>query len=364
MACKDLRWTLQAMFCWSQTLDWTIGMQIGYLLDTSIGEHDGSIPRGADAARKIELLVREAKAAESAGFDSILVPERHMRGECVMPDPLTLLTVLAVETQSIALGTGATVLTLHNPMEFAERVALIDLISGGRVFVTLARGFNTDYWRMMGIPTGQVTRRFAESVEIVKRAWQPGGFSYRGEIFKFEDVFISPPPFHPGGPTVWGGGHSLSAIRRAGTYADCWLAGFFPVDDARWGECLDVFRNASLEHGNAGKVALIRAGFIASTRGTALRTFERHILQELRYYQGRQKIQPHYGLENPSSDDLRRNLVIGSPAECVEALVRCRDELTVESVVLRLRSPTGPTMDETLEAICQFGDEVLSEVAG
>ena len=337
-------------------------MQFGYLLDTNIGLHDAAVPRPSDAAAAIERLIVEARAAEAAGFDSIVVPERHMRGECVMPDPLTLLTVLARETSKVRLGTAATVLTLHNPMEFAERVALIDLLSGGRVFVTLARGFNADYWRMMGIPTDQMTRRFIESLEVVKMAWTNRRFSYDGQMMRLDDVFISPPPLQNPRPAIWGGGHSLPAIRRAGELTDGWLGGFFPLDRTKWLEAVTEYRRHATKAGNPSTVALTRAGFVASDGKRAHEMIEPHVLSELAYYRGRAKLEPHYALDNPTDRDVRQNLVVGSPSECAEALHMYEAELAVDCVVLRFRTPTGPTIDEAIESIQLFGEEVLPQL--
>jgi alkanesulfonate monooxygenase SsuD/methylene tetrahydromethanopterin reductase-like flavin-dependent oxidoreductase (luciferase family) len=337
-------------------------MQLGYVLDTNVGSHDAAIPQPKDAAAVIERLIIEAQAAEAAGFDSVVVPERHMRGECVMPDPLTLLTVLARETHRVRLGTAATVLTLHNPMEFAERVALIDLLSGGRVFVTVARGFNTDYWRMMGVSQDQVTRRFLESVEVVKKAWANGRFSFNGKLLRFDDVFISPPPLQAPRPPIWAGGHSLPAIKRAGEIADGWLGGFFPLDRAAWLIAVAEYRHQAEKARNPSTVALTRVAFVASDGQRARDLIEPHVLRELAYYHGRAMLQPYYALRNPTEQLVRQNLVVGSPDECVAALSTYETDLGVDYIMLRFRTPTGPTITEAIEAVRLFGREVIPKV--
>ena len=80
-------------------------MKIGYLLDTHGGPYNMPTPSGAQVTAFIDHLWREAETAEQAGFDSLVVPERHVRTECLFPSPLLLLAGLATRTTRIRLGT-------------------------------------------------------------------------------------------------------------------------------------------------------------------------------------------------------------------------------------------------------------------
>ena len=70
-------------------------MKIGYLLDTHAGPYNMPLPNSAQARAFIDHLWREAEVAEQAGFDSLVVPERHTRTECLFPSPIVLLSGLA-----------------------------------------------------------------------------------------------------------------------------------------------------------------------------------------------------------------------------------------------------------------------------
>jgi alkanesulfonate monooxygenase SsuD/methylene tetrahydromethanopterin reductase-like flavin-dependent oxidoreductase (luciferase family) len=339
-------------------------MLVGYLADTNIGPYDQPVPSVADSSRKIDLLIEEAIEAERAGFDSVLVPERHMRTETYMPDALTLLTILARETSKIRLGTYASVLTCHDPMQFAERAAQVDLISHGRLFLTLARGYNSDYWRMMGIPEEKLTKRFIEGVEIVRRAFAGERFSFKGEIFDLDDVFLTPLPYQRGeGPPIWGGGHFPAAIERAGTYSNAWSGHPFPYEPDFWKEVTTAYLEAAERSGRPAMIGMMRDGFVAETREKAYEIFGDHVVRENIFYMRAGGHDPGSRSEDEVTvENLRPHLVLGDPEDCVEALRHFERDYGCEYVVLRMRMPEGPSLEQSIEAIRIFGDEVLPKV--
>src|SRR5262245_35248221 len=78
-----------------------------------------------------------AQAADRLGFDGLWVPEHHCMKTGYNPAPLIALTALAGVTKRIKLGTQPLIMPLHNPVLAAEEVAVLDVISGGRVALGL-----------------------------------------------------------------------------------------------------------------------------------------------------------------------------------------------------------------------------------
>ncbi len=78
--------------------------------------------------------------AERLGFDSIWTLDHHFTGYVMSPDPVALLMYVAGRTQRIQLGTAVIVLPWHDPVEVAEKIALLDLVSGGRTIYGFGRG--------------------------------------------------------------------------------------------------------------------------------------------------------------------------------------------------------------------------------
>src|SRR5437867_1694963 len=85
-----------------------------------------------------EALRREfdqTRLAEELGFDSVWLAEHHQSTYCVAPDSLTYAAHVAAITDRIRIGLAVSVLPLRNPLDFAERVAFVDVLSGGRLNV-------------------------------------------------------------------------------------------------------------------------------------------------------------------------------------------------------------------------------------
>ena len=93
----------------------------GELIDVHGGPYDQPVPDRDNVARTLDMMIEEGIAAEQSGFHSVHVPHRHGRTESYFPGPLQLLTILARETERVALGAFSMVTTLFHPMIIAEQ---------------------------------------------------------------------------------------------------------------------------------------------------------------------------------------------------------------------------------------------------
>ena len=340
-------------------------MKVGYLLDTHAGPYDGPVPDAQTVARSMEAFLEEGRIADEVGFDSVQVPERHMRTETHFPTPLQLLTALAVTTKNVKLATHTLVLTLYHPMQVAEQASVIDNLSRGRLMLTVAMGYHDDYWRMFGMTRKHRRDRFIESVEILKRAFQGGRFDYHGEHFDLDDVELLPRPYQEGGPELWMGGHFEPAIERAGCMGDAWCGDPFPILPEVWWPRMELYRKAAESSGRPSKVVILRDAWVAPTREEAFRQLGSYFVDEHRFYYQWGIFPPSE--EFPSEDSitvesLAPHQVVGSVDDCIEQLVRYHEEFGVDYCCLRMRTPTGPSFEATKEALRQFGEEVIPAV--
>ena len=81
------------------------------------------------------------RSAEQLGYHSVWLPEQHFFDYCVCPDALDLAHYVVGVTSRIRVGTAVVNLSLTHPLRFAERAAMLDLISGGRVDICIGRGY-------------------------------------------------------------------------------------------------------------------------------------------------------------------------------------------------------------------------------
>src|ERR1051325_4179789 len=83
-----------------------------------------------------------AELSERLGYDSLWVVEHHFSDYSMCPDPMTVLSYLAGRTQRLRLGTAAVILPWNQPVRVAERMIMLDMLSGGRVLFGMGRGLS------------------------------------------------------------------------------------------------------------------------------------------------------------------------------------------------------------------------------
>ena len=131
---------------------------------------------------------------EDAGWDSIWFTEHHFghEGFEVCPNPIMLCTDIAARTSRIRLGQAANIVTFWNPLRFVEDIAVLDHMSNGRVEVGIGRGV---YGREASNLNKDADlkdqaknfRLFAETVELMKKAWTQDFISHQGEFFTYSE---------------------------------------------------------------------------------------------------------------------------------------------------------------------------------
>jgi alkanesulfonate monooxygenase SsuD/methylene tetrahydromethanopterin reductase-like flavin-dependent oxidoreductase (luciferase family) len=159
----------------------------------------------ARALERIEIMDR-------GGFDAVWLAEHHFTTFSVCPSVHMLGTLAAARTKRLRIGTAVSLAALYHPLRLAEEVALLDMLSGGRVNWGAGRGFALSEFKAFGVPPQESAERFREAVEIVLRAWTKERLTFEGEHFRFEDVEVLPKPLQRPHPPVWMAASSEPAI--------------------------------------------------------------------------------------------------------------------------------------------------------
>ncbi|MGE4426485.1 MAG: LLM class flavin-dependent oxidoreductase [Solirubrobacteraceae bacterium] len=341
-------------------------MRIGCVVDT----HDRLAWRNrtspCDAADALEAVIDEALAVERAGFHGVMVPDRHGIAECLFPGPEQLLTILARETERVAIGTFTSIATLTHPLKVAEHLAVVDQLSRGRLFATVSRGFLPSFWRQFGVPQDRLLGRFKEAVAVWQAAFAGERFDFAGAHWTVEDGLLAPPPYQDGGWPIWGGGNAaVAAIRRAGDFASAWTCDPGPLDPATWAEHAGAYRERARANGKEPFVVLMRDAWVGDTVEAAFAAAGPRLLKETRYYLQHGTYAHHPGFTRPEDATVERlaeHVVVGDAQRCREQLERFGRDFGIDYVVVRLRFPGGPDHAEVLEQVARFGEEVVAPV--
>jgi probable F420-dependent oxidoreductase len=184
-----------------------------------------------------EAIVQVAKAAESAGLDSVWAAEHVVLPDPRVPpspsdpqtpflDPLIALGYAAAHTTKLLLGTGIIILPQRNPLVLAKELATVDVLSGGRLIFGLGVGYLEPEFRALGAPFEQRGPVTDEAIEVLKALWTMKKPSHRGEFFSFSGIDSQPRPVQKPHPPIVIGGRSQHAARRAARCGNGWY-GFF-----------------------------------------------------------------------------------------------------------------------------------------
>ena len=176
--------------------------------------------------------VAHLKAVEDLGFD-VLTTGEHIVFHRPILESTAVLGFAAAATTRIKLAPATMILPLRHPTMIAKQVASLDVLSGGRILLTV--GVGGDYEREFiacGVPKKERGVRTSEAIEIMKKYWSGETFSYHGEIFTLDDVELMPVPVQKGGPPIWVSGRSEGAMQRAALLGDGWHPYMYTPDQA------------------------------------------------------------------------------------------------------------------------------------
>src|SRR5947208_2027879 len=158
-----------------------------------------------------ERALERIEIMDKSGFDAVWLAEHHFTTFSVCPSVHMLGVMAAARTKRLRIGTAVSLAALYHPLRLAEEVALLDVLSGGRVNWGAGRGFAHSEFNAFGVPVEESAERFREAVEIVLKAWSEERFSFHGAHYKFDDIEVLPKPMQKPLP-VWMAATSESAI--------------------------------------------------------------------------------------------------------------------------------------------------------
>jgi alkanesulfonate monooxygenase SsuD/methylene tetrahydromethanopterin reductase-like flavin-dependent oxidoreductase (luciferase family) len=144
------------------------------------------------------------------GVDLVALSEHHGIEDGYLPAPLTMAAAVAAATKRVGITIVVVVLPLHDPIRLAEQIAVVDLISGGRVTVTAGIGYLQHEFDMAGMDRKGRGKLLEEWIEVMRRAWTGEPFEWRGRTIR-----VTPKPASQPHPMIMIGGSSEAAARRA-----------------------------------------------------------------------------------------------------------------------------------------------------
>src|SRR5262249_55180964 len=152
---------------------------------------------------RYRLLTEAVKFADEHGFAAVWTPERHFHAfGGLFPNASVTSAAIAAMTKNVAIRAGSVVAPLHNAIRIAEEWSFVDNISGGRVGISFASGWQPDDFVLAPGSFANRKELMLEQIEIVRRLWRGEPVLQRGPLGNDIEVRILPRPIQPELP-VW-----------------------------------------------------------------------------------------------------------------------------------------------------------------
>jgi alkanesulfonate monooxygenase SsuD/methylene tetrahydromethanopterin reductase-like flavin-dependent oxidoreductase (luciferase family) len=269
--------------------------------------------------------------AETLGFESVWVSEHHVTDDGYLPSVFPMLAAITQRTTTMRIGSSILLGPFQHPIRFAEDVAVIDQLSGGRLEIGLGLGYREREFELLGVPISERARRTEELIEVARRVWADGT--------------VTPPPHQHPEPTFWVGGSVEAAARRAAR-----LGAHFMPDAYVATDVLELYRS-------------LAPGYQVSIN-PSIHVGEWDEIAEHYLYQYNRYQEWGGGRTIASARELpRERYIVGSPDEVVAGVQRLVDRTGCDRLFFWARPP-GLSIDVANRSIERFALEVMPRILG
>jgi alkanesulfonate monooxygenase SsuD/methylene tetrahydromethanopterin reductase-like flavin-dependent oxidoreductase (luciferase family) len=326
----------------------------------------GQYRRTDDMAARFKELVAQARLAEKLGFSDLLSGMHYAGYPLSQFQLVPFLSRIMGEVPNMRLVTGIILLSLHKPLDIAEQLASIDVMSEGRLVFGAGLGYRDV--EFLGFGTNQKERvpRLVENLEAIKRLWTEDHVNMKGSHFDLADCTLSLKPLQKPMPPIWLGANADAAVRRAAKLADTWFINPHQRMDTIERQ-LDIYKRALDEYKKPfpKELPLMRELFVARSRADAIKLARPYLEEKYQVYHewGQDKAMPK-GDDDLSLafDELTRDrFLFGSPDEVAEQIIGYNKRLGVTHMVLGPHW-VGMPHSQVTDSMQLFAEEVMPKV--
>ncbi|HEX5327636.1 MAG TPA: LLM class flavin-dependent oxidoreductase [Acetobacteraceae bacterium] len=299
---------------------------------------------GDDMRRRHADDLALAQRAEALGFDCVGKAAHYSSRPYQMVQQIPFLAQVAALAPKLRLLCGVVLLPLHKPLDLAEQLATLDVMSDGKLIFGAGVGYREAEFKAFGTTLTQRARRFEENLTAIRRLWSEDSVTMRGSHFELDDAGCSVRPVQP--VPVWIGANADAGIRRAARIADAWFINPHNRLDSLERQ-IDIYKRELDRCGKPfpAELPIMREVFVAGSRAAAIRIARPWLEEKYRAYNawGQDKEVPagdrfDVGFEALAED----RFLLGSPAQVAEQLAGVQRRIGCNYILVGPHLPGMP----------------------
>ncbi|QDQ13937.1 LLM class flavin-dependent oxidoreductase [Streptomyces spectabilis] len=307
-------------------------------------------PASRELGARYRAAVEMAAYADDRGVTTVQTEEHHGAADNWLPSPFAFAGAVFGATRRILVTVSAAIGPLYDPLRLAEDIAVLDLLSGGRLVTVAGIGYRPEEYAALGVDWSRRGALQDELLETLLKAWTGEEFTFRGR-----GVRVTPRPHTRPHPLLLVGGSSRAAARRAARLG----LPFFP--SAHLPDLEAYYRHELTEYGTEGWTTMPAAEtpllHLAEDPDRAWAACGEHFLYEARAYASWQSGGVRSAVRSAATtvEELRAEGVyrILTPDECVAHAAGGAPSLVLHPLA------GGMPVDEGWRSLHLFGEDVL-----
>ena len=307
-------------------------MEFGYMIR-------GQYPANEDMQKTFAEVCEQIRLADQLGYTYILKGQHYSTTPLQALQLIPFLSRIMVEAPNAKLVTGIVLLPLHKPIDVAEQLASIDVMSGGRLVFGSGIGYRDVEFKAFGTEAKDRGKRFEECLEAIIRLWTEDTVTMKGSHFALDNASCSVMPIQKPMPPLWIGANVDAAVRRCARMADTWFINPHQRMDTIERQ-LGVYREALEEESKPDPdvLPLMRECFVAETTEKAVELARPYLEAKYKAYHawGQDKSMPEgdNDLDLPLEELADGRFLLGSPEMVAEQIIDYNKRLGVNVIIL------------------------------
>ena len=323
-------------------------------------------PAGDDMQARFAELCAQARLANALGYASITKGMHYSAAPWHDLQQFPFLSRIMAEAPALRLNFGLVLLSLHKPLDVAEQIATVDVMSGGKVILGVALGYRDVEYLAFGTTQKERVKRFEENLIAIKRLWAEDTVDMVGSHFTLDGASVGTKPVQKPHPPIWIGANADPAIRRAARLGDCWYVNPHNRIDTIVRQT-EVYKRALDEFGKPfpKEFPARREVCVAKSRAEAVRLCAPYLSAKYQAYnawgQGQAMPEDDNDLGAELDDLIRDRFLLGSPDEVADQMLALHRATGINHLIMSVQWP-GMPQSLVLDELHMLAEEVFPRV--